>query len=474
MVAAGAIETQTPRNTVAAALGVLRRARPTGTPGELLAMLADCQTLKSAVEAFEVLVATTLRQQRAAEAAAVKAQGGFEAFQQSRQIERGVVGEVALARHDSPAVTGRWLAMAETMVAEMPHTFEALTDGRLSPRRAQLLVGETRCLDPVDRAKVDVDVCADPGLAAMSDKAVAFEARRAAYRLDPRAVLARHRLAESERRASVRPVDDGMARFAVVTTLQKAVAMYAAVDRAADEARHLGDERTRGQLQADVAFARVTGLQSTDSPPVEVQLLMTDRTLLGLSDEPAEVLGHGPIPAPAVRWLLRGPDTPPGTSPESDECAQSVESAQSVDDEAAMPPGVAQAWIRRLWSDLDSGALVAMESRRSKFPIGLRRFVVARDLLCRTPWCGAPIRHTDHVVARADGGATDEANAQGLCERCNYLKQANLWRSCLGVGGAGRSVLLSQPGVGDVRSVPPRAPRGVPERTRARARAPAP
>ncbi|MGH8969587.1 MAG: HNH endonuclease, partial [Actinomycetes bacterium] len=48
---------------------------------------------------------------------------------------------------------------------------------------------------------------------------------------------------------------------------------------------------------------------------------------------------------------------------------------------------------------------------------------------CRTPWCDAPIRHADHVTGHAAGGPTTAGNGQGLCEACNYTKQAPGWRA---------------------------------------------
>ncbi len=47
-----------------------------------------------------------------------------------------------------------------------------------------------------------------------------------------------------------------------------------------------------------------------------------------------------------------------------------------------------------------------MDSRRRVFDGELRRFLVVRDEFCRTPWCDAPVRHVDHIVRAADGGAT--------------------------------------------------------------------
>ena len=84
-------------------------------------------------------------------------------------------------------------------------------------------------------------------------------------------------------------------------------------------------------------------------------------------------------------------------------------------------------WLRRLYTSPTSGQLVAMDSRRRRFEGQLRRFVILRDQHCRTPWCNAPIRHLDHPRPAHAGGPTTATNAQGLCEACNYAKEAPGW-----------------------------------------------
>ena len=56
--------------------------------------------------------------------------------------------------------------------------------------------------------------------------------------------------------------------------------------------------------------------------------------------------------------------------------------------------------------------------------------------MCRTPWCDAPIRHSDHIQPYSTGGPTTLPNAQGLCARCNQTKEAAGWRS-EPIGGGG-------------------------------------
>jgi hypothetical protein len=87
-----------------------------------------------------------------------------------------------------------------------------------------------------------------------------------------------------------------------------------------------------------------------------------------------------------------------------------------------------KATLRRLYRHPASGALIAMESRARQFPKALAKFIALRDDTCRTPYCDAPIRHTDHATAHVAGGDTSELNGLGECEACNYAKEAPGWR----------------------------------------------
>jgi hypothetical protein len=53
--------------------------------------------------------------------------------------------------------------------------------------------------------------------------------------------------------------------------------------------------------------------------------------------------------------------------------------------------------------------------------------ITARDRHCRDPFWTAPIRHHDHIVRFADGGATTATNGRGLCERGNYVRELPGW-----------------------------------------------
>ncbi|KWX23390.1 HNH endonuclease, partial [Mycolicibacterium wolinskyi] len=86
-----------------------------------------------------------------------------------------------------------------------------------------------------------------------------------------------------------------------------------------------------------------------------------------------------------------------------------------------------KATLRRLYRHPGSAQLLAMESRARIFPKGLARLLELRDQTCRTPYCDAPIRHHDHAVPTHHDGPTSALNGLGLCEACNYAKEAPGW-----------------------------------------------
>jgi hypothetical protein len=95
-------------------------------------------------------------------------------------------------------------------------------------------------------------------------------------------------------------------------------------------------------------------------------------------------------------------------------------------------------WIRRLYTHPRSGQPIAMDSRQRGLTPAQRHFIRLRDQHCRTPYCDAAIRHTDHATPHSHAGPTNCGNAQGRCEACNYTKQAPGWHEQVIPGPAGR------------------------------------
>jgi len=163
--------------------------------------------------------------------------------------------------------------------------------------------------------------------------------------------------------------------------------------------------------------------------PVTVNLVLSDSALLGAEHEPGLVTGAGPVPAQIARELA----------------------AAGIDGDAA--------WLRRLYAD-PAGDLVAMTSRARFHPDGLAEFLRIRDQgICRTPYCGAPVRHIDHIVPVAAGGQTTAENGEGLCVACNLAKEAPGWsRRLVPRAGPGHEVLTTTPTGHRYRSRAPSLP----------------
>lgn len=117
--------------------------------------------------------------------------------------------------------------------------------------------------------------------------------------------------ADSDRRVSLRPAPDTMARLTALLPVAQGVAAYAALLREADSRISQGDDRGRGQLMADTLVERLTGQAEAGDVPVEINLIMSTEALVDPAgpggSEPAHLDGYGPIPAPIGRELALGP-----------------------------------------------------------------------------------------------------------------------------------------------------------------------
>ncbi|MFD5278133.1 HNH endonuclease [Pseudarthrobacter sp. NPDC058362] len=394
-------------------------------PG-MIDQLRLLEDLKSAAAALQARIAVAFDAAERRDQAAAGVPSG--------ELGTGVAAQIALARRESPARGGRLLGLARALVTEMPHTLAALQRGQLNEWRATLLVRETACLSAADRCAVDEELGTDSGgLAGAGDRAILAAVRTAAYRRDPRSVAQRASHAASERAVSLRPAPDTMTYLSALLPVAQGVAVHAALTREADSLRSAGDGRSRGQIMADSLVERVTGTPGGVTS-IEVQLVMTDRTLFQGDSEPARLAGYGIIPAESARAAVVGGAVP---APES--------------------TPTPEVFLRRLYTAPGSGELVALDSRARLFPPGLRRMLQVRDDVCRTPYCDAPIRHHDHVLAWHRGGATTARNGQGLCEACNHAKESPGW-SATPVPGSRHTVELRTPTGHGYRSTAPPLP----------------
>ncbi|WP_372700109.1 DUF222 domain-containing protein, partial [Arthrobacter sp. JSM 101049] len=341
--------------------------------------------------------------------AVVRARHEAEGVERSK-VGAGVHAQIALARSESPNTGHRLLGMARAVVNEMPHTHRALSTGRLSEWRATLLVRETACLAPEDRARVDELLLADPSvLEGVGTGQLVARARKLAYAASPQAVADRARQAVKDRRVSLRPAPDTMSILSGLLPVAEGVSVLNALRIEADRLVGVGDGRSRGQIMADTLVERVTGREVAGQVRLEVQVVMTDRALFEGDAEPAHLPGYGIVPAQVARDLIRqaGQQRPgAGEAAIGGQGAAAAGGANATAGDGEAFGTKSLAWIRRLYTAPGTGELVGMDSRARLFPPGLARFIATRDQTCATPYCDAPIRHNDHVLAWASGGRT--------------------------------------------------------------------
>ncbi len=378
---------------------------PCSTDAARIDQLTTIEAAKSALAAMEVLGTV----QFAASQHAEQERLGVPARHQGR----GVAEQIGLATRRAPATASRRLAEAQTLVTQMPATLAALAAGRVSEFGAAVAVRETACLTGADRAEVDAEL--GPVVDHLSVRQIEHAVRRRVIELDQAAVVRRAARARADRYVSLRPAPDCMTRISALLPVEQGVAVYASLRREAESLRGAGDERAKAQIMADTLVTRTTGQATVAAVPVEIAMVMTSDALLGQTETPAQLPGHGPIPARLARQIATGPE-PDTTGPES---GQDQVSRNAV--------WAARAWIRRVLTDPVDGTVTSIDTRRRRFSGALATFIRLRDQNCRDLYCDAPIRDLDHLHGYAGGGSTTAANGQGLCQRDNLVRELPGW-----------------------------------------------
>ncbi len=363
------------------------------TETEALDNIQVAERIKSALSAFQARRTAHLQTLRYE---AEKARG----IPASRRC-KGLAAEVALARGDSAARGSQHLALATSLLKHMPNTLAALSQGQIHEEHAQAVTKETEWLNARHRRVVDGLITND--FEGNGPRKLGNIVREHAQRLDHKSSTKRLTAAEAKRRVYVKGTDNNMGQVTAILPLQQAVAVEQSLRDTATSMLSTGhskgpngERRTRDQIMADEFVARTTGQATAAAVPTQLHLVMTDDALFGKGQEPAWLVGHGPIPAASAKAWLANPDM--------------------------------EAFLRRVFTRPEDNQLVALDSRSRFFPQSLRLMVALRDDTCRAPYCDAQILNTDHTTAVKDGGSTHWNNASGLCGACNQIKENTGWK----------------------------------------------
>ena len=336
-----------------------------------------------------------------------------------RDDPRSAAAEVALAVSSTESRARGQLDLAETLTTRLPHTLAAMESGSIDSYKASKVADATAVLDDATAREAD-EVLAER-LVGKNPVGLRQAAGRVAARLDPEGADRRAAQRRYCRRVELIPRGEGMATLAADLPAEAATAIYARLDRAARKLRAPGEERTLDQLRADVFIELCLGTGTTRPDPdasedhsaattanasaaptatgplrAEVFVHISAATLAGAGDEPAEMPGHGPVPAAIARAIAHDSGT---------------------------------TW-RRIITDPIDGQIIDVGRTRYRPPAALDELVRIRDRTCRHPGCYRPSFHGDldhHTEWSSQNGRTSAANLVGFCRNHHRLKDEPGW-----------------------------------------------
>jgi hypothetical protein len=258
------------------------------------------------------------------------------------------------------------------------------------------------------------------------------KARTWRERHHPVSIEKRHAKSVLDRRLEYAPDRDGMAWLSAYLPADQAAGIWNRTTAAARALQGPDESRTMTQLRADIAAAlllsagltmstpmdgsieAMAGSPSADdgvagrvpatngidvgrvpSPAAQVLVTVPVFALMGLTDEPATLDGHGPIPASMARNLV-------------------AEGASS---------------FHRVLTDPRDGAPLDIGRDSYRITKAQRQWLRMRDGKCPFPGCNnhSLDNEADHILAWADGGTTGISNLGQPCPKHHRLKHTSGW-----------------------------------------------
>jgi hypothetical protein len=224
-----------------------------------------------------------------------------------------------------------------------------------------------------------------------------------------------------------------------------------------------GDQRSAGQLRA-AALVDLLVNRPDGTPRVSwvVQVIVPVGTLLGISDEDAQIPGHGPVPAEVARdiaeqagecrRMLVHPDTGaladatatryrpritrlsrvlrPGERATGADTGVQIPGFGPLPTEFADLIATDPEW-QRLLTDPDTSNRLDANPDRYRPGDALDRFIRLRDQHCRWPGCRRAAKYcdVDHTTPHGrKGGLTIRRNLACFCRRHHQIKQLPGWK----------------------------------------------
>jgi len=413
---------------------------------EVLAAAGRSEAKIAAVKALAVAVL----------AGATKALNGpASSPQEATAQDRSLVAEVGCALAIGDRAAGALLAESHALTASLPRALAALQAGTMSWAHARTMVEQTSCLDAAGAAALEAYFL-DPDAAGPARgcpigemPAYRFKARARAWRErhQPESLEKRHAKSVADRRVEYWPDNDGMAWVAALLPADHASAIWNRLTAIARGKQGPNETRSLPQLKADTFTEGLlttgatalndgggagggaggesgtggdgigncgadsvgdggefagdeSGSGTAPGPrsPIRAQVLVTvpALSLMGQTDEPAMLDGHGPIPPSMARRL--------------------------VADGAAS--------FHRVLVDPRDGAPLEIGRTSYRVSKAMRQWLRLRDGKCPFPGCNnpSPDNEADHILAWAKGGPTGVSNLGQPCPKHHKLRHTSGWK----------------------------------------------
>ena len=307
---------------------------------------------------------------------------------------RLVVHEVAAMTHTSEMATGSEVGLMLQVRDRLPLCWEALNAGTVTLAHVKALADVLTGVGRELSERVEAAVLPQAIAAGWTPSQLRRAARRALMAADPDGAADRAEKAK-ETSSDVRLYgeDNEMASLVATGDVISMRGVMDAIDARAAGWKAAGDPRPIGVLRVAALAQLVLGEQAA-KPAVQLLVQVDLATLLGLSRQPGELSGYGPI---------------------SDETARAL---------------AGDATWRRLVTDPLTHATLDLGRRAYRPTAALRRFIEARDHTCRFPGCTRRAMRCDldHATDFDQHGPTDPANLHALCRTHHNLKTDKLWR----------------------------------------------
>ncbi|WP_188422827.1 DUF222 domain-containing protein [Mycetocola zhadangensis] len=185
-------------------------------------------------------------------------------FEVQQLAFRSFVSEIACALRIPESTARALINDSEMLIHELGGTFQALADGEISYRHAQLMIDQALTLGPESRS--DFEDAVLESAKTLTPSKFSNKARKLRERLHPESISVRRTEAFERRRIEFQPDLDGMAWVSLYQPAETAMAFYNAVRQQAMRLQRKDEPRTLTQLSLDVAVdAMLEGVQASTS-----------------------------------------------------------------------------------------------------------------------------------------------------------------------------------------------------------------